>query len=761
MVMSKSIKDLPSIENQALERKPQTSKIYASDGTLLTDLFVDQNRINVSLKDISKNMQKAAVAIEDERFFNHKGVDIAAVIRALFINLKTGQVVEGGSTITQQYVKNTFITSELTMRRKIREALLAYQFEKKYSKRTILEKYLNTVYFGHTAYGVETAALTFFGKHAKELNLNESAFLAGLIRNPSRYSPYNNYDISIKRRNLVLNKMLELELITEEQAKKAKAEKIKLKPLQKEKIPQAPYFVEYVKQQLIDEYGANAVFQGGMRIHTTLDLKMQKAAEEAATAILDQPDDPSVAIVAIDPRSGHIKAMVGGRDFRTEKYNLAVQGKRQPGSAFKVFVLVSALEMGFSPNKIYESSPTTIKLPGEDWEVDNAADGVSYGKISLRQGTIASINGVYARLIMDVGPNNVVNTSYKMGIVSKLHPYPAIALGGLEVGVSPLEMASAYGTIANMGMYYKPFSITKIKSFKGKQIYKGKPLGIPAISQSTAYVTNEILSDVIKRGTGRRAKIARPSAGKTGTTQNYADAWFVGYTPDLVAAVWVGYPEERKPMLNIHGTRVFGGTFPAPIWAYFMNKALEGVPFSNFPKPELDQVKVQTCKDSGLLANPICPNVITEIFLQGIEPTEYCTIHKGIYVPDVIGLTETDATSKIIKAGLTVSIIYKDNPNFTVGQVIDQDPEKDYLVNPDDKVTIFVNSPPTSQIEMPTVIGLTVEQAQKALEGNDFFIKITKQKVDLATQKGIILSQDPLPGTKVEKEAIITLVIGE
>ncbi len=566
--IASALKEMPRLSLDKPIVNAQTTKVFASDGSLIADLFVEQNRVIIPLSDISLHLQHAVVSIEDERFYDHQGVDIKAIARAIYINLRSGEIVEGGSTISQQYVKNSFITPEKTMQRKIKEAILAYQLERTLSKKKILENYLNTIYFGHSVYGAQTAAQFYFNKDAKDLTLDEAAFLAGLIRSPNRYSPYINPEKALARRNTVLKKMASLGFITPKEAEAAMALPIKVSPPE-QKIAVAPYFLEYVKQMLIDKYGANMVFKGGLRIYTTLDLKMQQAAEEAVSKVLDRPDDPSAALVAIDPKTGYIRALVGGKDFNTQKFNLAVQGHRQAGSAFKTFVLTTAIDQGISPNKVYRSTPVTIKLPGKDWEVHNYTEGSGGPPMSIKAGTIHSVNCVYARLIMDVGPQNVVDMAKRMGIVTPLEPYPAIALGGLKTGVTPLEMASAYGTLANQGVHIKPTPVIKIMDSSGKVIEKNRNVKRSAMDPSVAYMVTDILQDVISYGTGTRARIGRPAAGKTGTTQNYRDAWFAGYTPDLVAAVWVGHPKAQISMLRVHGIRVAGGTFPAQIWARF------------------------------------------------------------------------------------------------------------------------------------------------------------------------------------------------
>lgn len=701
-----ALKDMPKLSLGKPIESAQTSKIFASDGTLLADFFVEQNRVLIPLSDISLHLQHAVVAIEDERFYEHQGVDLRAIARAVYINLKSGRVVEGGSTISQQYVKNSFVTPEKTMSRKIKEALLAYRLEQTFSKKKILEKYLNTIYFGQSVYGTQTAAQFYFSKDAKDLTLDESAFLAGLIRSPNYYSPLTNPQKALVRRNTVLRRMADLGFITKEEAEAAMPLPLKISP-PRQKVTAAPYFVEYIKQGLIDKYGANMVFKGGLRVYTTLDPKMQQAAEEAIAKVLDKPDDPSASLVAIEPRTGYIRALVGGKDFNVQKFNLAVQGHRQAGSAFKTFVLTSAVDQGISPTKVYQSSPITIKLPAKDWEVHNYTEGSGGPPMTVRSGTIHSVNAVYARLVMDVGAENVVEMAKKMGIETPLDPFPAIALGGLRIGVTPLEMASAYATLANQGTYVKPTAVIKITDATGKLLFKAKRKEKQAMDSSVAYIVTDILQDVVRSGTGTRANIGRPTAGKTGTTQNYRDAWFVGYTPDLAASVWVGHPQGQISMTRVHGIRVAGGTFPAQIWARFMHRALEDTPPSDFPVPKTGLKRVKICAESGLLATPYCPDARYAAFVKGTTPTKNCDIHTGppegeqkegenkneVKVPSVVGMSTNEAISTLQNAGFGVAQSMQAS-EAPPDQVINQLPSGDSSAPAGSTVIIYVSSGP-------------------------------------------------------------------
>lgn len=704
--------NLPKLSSYKSLDKDQTSKVYAADGTLIATFHAEQNREIVPVEQIPKHLQNGVVAIEDDRFYQHRGVDLKAVLRALYVNVRSGRIVEGGSTITQQYVRNSFITPEVTVLRKVKEAALAYQLEKKYSKKKILELYLNTVYFGQGCYGVETASQNFFGKPAKNLTLAESALLAGLPGAPNYYSPHNNPKLALIRRNLVLDRMVRFKSITKKEAEEAKKTPIVLKPMPAQEPLIAPYFVEHVKLSLIEKYGANMVYRGGLRIYTTLDLRMQKIAEDAVFSTLNEPDDPAGSLVAIEPKTGYIKALVGGKDIATTKFNLATQARRSPGSAFKTFCLVAAIEKGISPSKSYESaSPRTLKIPGgEIWKVQNAEGGSAGGYVSIQEATARSINVVYAQLVLDVGAQRVAETAQKMGILSPVPPYPAITLGGMDEGVCTLEMASAYATLANDGVYIKPTPIIKITDWQGNIIEKSKPVGKSVIGKNTARTVNSILQRVISGGTGTRGQLDRPAAGKTGTAEYKQDAWFCGYTPDLACATWMGYPEGSIRMGYIHGYPAYGGGIPTIIWEKFMSRALEGIPPSDFAGAEPiyeKTIRVTICTESNLLATEFCPETRQKYFDRGDEPTEYCNIHRPpedskATVPNVIGMMVGAATSAINSASLNVTISYETNSVVPKDQVIRQSPSAGSSVDQGSNVSIVVSSGPAEEPSPPS-----------------------------------------------------------
>lgn len=659
--------DLPDITDPSVFNVAQTTKIYSADGVLLANLYLE-NRQVVPLEQISPHLLQAVVAVEDERFYQHEGVDYIGLARAMVTNITTDRT-EGASTLTQQFIRNTILAEErfeISYKRKAREAWLALQLEKDHSKDEILAMYLNTVYYGEGAYGAEAASMTFFSKHASDLTIGEAALLAGLPQAPSRLTPYDNPDGAVARRQWVLSKMYEQGYITTAEYEGAKVEDLNLQrspELDEQGVYKAPYFVAHVKKLLQDEYGTSLVFKGGLTVYTTLDTKLQTYAEEAARSTLDRADDPDNALVAIEPDTGYIKALVGGRDWNSNKFNFATQARRQPGSSFKVFTLVTALEEGMPPRRMLNSaSPALIPTQGGPvWKVGNAEGGGGRGYITLQSATVGSVNTAFARLIAEIGAEKVVLTARRMGIESDVKPYLSITLGSQEV--TPLEMASAFGTLAADGKHYPHTAITKILDADGATVFEAIPEGEQAISHSIAYAATQILKGVISGGTARRAAIGRPAAGKTGTTQDYRDAWFVGYTPDLVCSVWMGYTPER-PMRSVHGRRVFGGTFPAEIWQKFMSKAHADLPKSDFrsaPAPKY------TWKQDWDI------------------PTKA--------VPGITGMTQAAAVAALAAAGFKdyqVGVAFSDT--VAAGLVISQSPAAGTKVDPSQTVVQFVVS---------------------------------------------------------------------
>lgn len=579
--VANSLKQLPDYQSKNAFDVAQATRIYSADGKLLAKLYLE-NREEVPLSQISTNMVNAIVAVEDERFYQHHGVDPIGLMRAV-VRTASGDT-QGASTITQQYIRNTILLDErtvMTLQRKIREAYLAIELEKRYSKREILEMYLNTIYLGEGAYGAQAASYEYFNKPANKLTLPEAALLAGLAQSPSRLDPYDNPDGAIARRREVLDRMLANNYITKSQYKSAVNAKLVLQRNQapRDGVYAAPYFVAHVKKLLQAKFSRQVVFKGGLTVYTTLDTRLQKIAEKAVSDRLSGKKSPSGALVSIDPRTGYVKALVGGKDYGKSKFNLATQGLRQPGSSFKTFVLVTAIEKGMPPSMMVDSSsPAVIPTKPKPWIVDNS-EGSGHGMMSISSATAASVNTVFARVAWEIGAKNIAETAKRMGITTPLPNYPSIALGARNV--TPYDMASAYGTLATEGVHRDPVCITKVIDRDDKTIFEASTRGTRVLKASVAKAAIDVMRGVITHGTATRANIGRPAAGKTGTSQLNRDVWFVGFTPQLVTAVWVGYPTEKT--IYVNGARAFGGTVCAPIWAAYMSKALKGLPAVDFP----------------------------------------------------------------------------------------------------------------------------------------------------------------------------------
>jgi penicillin-binding protein 1A len=568
----------------------QNTFVYAADGSLLGSIPAERNRQPVAITQISPFMRKATVAIEDRRFYEHGGVDYESIARALWADLRAGRVVEGGSTITQQLVRNLYISREVTLKRKIKEACLAIKLSRHWSKRRILATYLNQVYYGNHAYGVEAAAQTYFSKHARNLTLDQAALLAGLPQAPSIYDPIHRPADALRRRDEVLKALRDSGAIGPAEYRAAVADRsLHLRPGRLYSRIREPYFFSYVRDQLIAEYGAATVRSGGLRVYTTIDPAFQRAARQAVLDTLYLKSDPAAAVVSINPANGAIRAMTAVTPGRTgNQFNLVAQARRQSGSTFKTFVLTAAVAEGMNPaSTSYVSAPFHYQpspaYPA--WDVSTYSH-TYLGPVSVERATLSSDNTVYAQLTLDVGPEKVAAMAHRLGVQTRLPDVPSIGLGA--IAVSPLEMASAYATLAAGGIYSRPMAIRKVVLANGrvdKDAGWGKPERRRVISDGVAYTVTKILEENVLGGTGVGAYFGRPAAGKTGTTDNHADAWFCGYTPNLETTVWVGYPRAEIPMENVHGIAVAGGTFPATIWKLFMERALRYSPPQQWTLP--------------------------------------------------------------------------------------------------------------------------------------------------------------------------------
>jgi penicillin-binding protein 1A len=665
--------DLPELTKKDLRfNPPESSKLFSDDGTLIKSFHGEQNRTVVNLRAIPKHVRNAVIAIEDQRFYEHEGVDLKAIVRATLANIGSGGIQEGGSTITQQYVKQMIIApgeiAEKSYERKLQEAALSRQIEKELTKNEILERYLNTIYLGQGAYGFQAAAKVYFDATVKQLTVLQGATIAGIIQRPGAFDPFNHPNAAKKRRNLVLARMQTLGYISDKRAAKLSRKPLGLQTISQKERDQyeAAYFVDYVQKMLtyhprFEMLGKSvgqrtkALFQGGLRISTTVDLDMQRAADNAVNSILYDQNDPHASLVAVDPSNGHVKAMVGGRDYfatkkdtngRFAKLNLAILGEpglgakksggtssgegRQAGSAFKAFTLAAAIDKGVPLTKTFKGGSCRIFPEISAWADAPGLcnyEGSAYGNVSLLQATINSINIVYVQLGLDIGINATTDMAREMGVRTKLLGVPSAPIGANPVNA--LGMASGYATLAGNGVYHPPVAVTRIyDSRKEKVLYSApRTKGEEVLSPSSAYIATSALEGVISGGTGTAAAIGRPAAGKTGTGQEYRDAWFAGYTPDLSAAVWVGYPEAEIPMTTTRIGSVTGGSWPAQIWQSFMSTALAGTPPTDFTAPNgLTYVTIDT--RSGCVAASGTPSEYqaSTPFTPGTEPTNVCVI---------------------------------------------------------------------------------------------------------------------------------------
>jgi len=619
-------RDLPQISSLEDFRPSAITRIYSSDRVLLSELFVEK-RDPVPLKVIPEYLKKAIVATEDRNFYNHSGVDLKGIARAIIKDIWAGKFVEGASTITQQLAKTLFLNPKKTIVRKLKEAFLAFHLERRYTKDEILELYLNQVYFGSGAYGVESAAKIFFDKSVKDLTLAECSLVSAMPKAPSRYSPLVNRIVSIKRRNTVLKQMLHTGIINETEYNKALNETLNLSKRNKNSL-KAPYFVEYVKDFLENIIGSSRLYKGGLTIYTTLSYELQKTAENAIAKGLSDLEsrmkqqgiinpDPQSALVSLDIQSGGILAMAGGKDFYKSPYNRATIAKRQPGSAFKPIVYAHAIERGFTQNMKILDAPVVFRggKEGEDWKPENFSKTYQ-GEITLRKALALSKNIPAVRLIDMLDPSSVVQFAYKLGIESALSPNLSLVLGTSEVTL--LELTSAYTVFPNMGKSIKPYGVIEVVDHNGHIVWRAKPKKMLVMSRTGAAIMTDMLMGVVKEGTGKKATIIkRPVAGKTGTTDKCKDALFVGFSPSIATGVWVG----RDKFVTL-GKKETGSRAALPIWIEFMEKALAYMPFQYFDIPD-NVVQVYIDPISGLPKNAKSPNAFTALFKKGTEPREH------------------------------------------------------------------------------------------------------------------------------------------
>jgi penicillin-binding protein 1A len=705
----------------------QSSKILDREGRVITTLHAEENRETVPLGRISKALQDAVVAVEDRRFWDHEGVDVRALLRAAITDAKTGRVAEGGSTITQQYVKNALLEPDRTLRRKVQEASLAYRLEQHWTKAKILEGYLNTIYFGNGAYGAEAAAQVYFGVHAADLDLAQSALLAGLIRSPNRYDPFRSRSAALARRATVLAAMGDVGAATATDVGSATNAPLGVGDAPHVARYPAAHFVEEVKRFVLgnDAFGATrdererSLFTGGLRIQTTLDLDEQAAAEDAVAKVLSRPgSDPEAALVSTEPRSGEVRALVGGHDFfgdgPSAKFDLATQKGRPAGSSFKPLVLTAALADGVPLSRTYPA-PSRLRLPqpgGQPvWDVENY-EGMGGGSLDLVDATVESVNTVYAQLITDVGPDRAVAIARRMGIESPLLAVPSAVLGTNDV--TPLDMATAYATLANRGLRVDPVFVTRVTTADGTVLYEHRRAATRVVRRDVADAVTGVLQQVVEHGTGVEARIGRPVAGKTGTTQAFRDAWFVGYTPDRVASVWVGFPDAQRSMVPpATREKVTGGTWPARIWQLFMSSALASTPVTAFA--------AEATVDNG----------------------------KAV-VPDVLGLRLEEATQRLRVLGFDVETLPAPDRERPPDLVAGQQPPASTSATRGSTVTLTITA---RAVAVPDVLGMTADAARAALARAGLDAKVAVEdeppSAGAASRRGVVWRQQPLAGTDV------------
>lgn len=581
----------------------QDSYVYDANGESIGEFPAGQSRETVGFEGLGEHLPRAVVAIEDRRFYDHFGVDFEGVARAAWTDLRAWEVQEGGSTITEQLMKNLFVPEaerfEVSFWRRFTQSALAFSYERRHTKEEILTAYLNTVYFGDGAYGAEAAAKRYFGKSADELSLPEAAALAGLLHAPSMYvSDASAAGRVTERRDQVLRLMREQGMISSAEHAAARDTAVEFAPDPQPDDPVFEPFLERVRREVERELGPRALERGGLRIHTTLEPELQRAAAETSRDVLNEIEDPSAAIATVEPQSGAIAALAGEK----EGFNLALDARRQPGSSFKPFVLATALKEGISPESTYVSRELNFSYQDEYYVINNY-DYVERGEITITEATAESDNTVFVQLASDLGAGKVARTAEALGITTPVDHYPSTALGGLGVGVSPLDMASAYATFASGGIHREPYAVERVEqvSFgKTEQVYDHRISGRRVMSGNEAAAATGVLRRVVEDGTASMfhdldEELGKPSAGKTGTTNNFADAWYVGYTPRLSTAVWVGYPEGRRSMVGVHGLEEPNGeTLPMDIWSDYMSEATAEDPPLDFPEADLSEFEVSS-----------------------------------------------------------------------------------------------------------------------------------------------------------------------
>src|SRR5438874_4795511 len=627
-------RSLPSVTALETFQPLQGTKVYDDNDELLTELHVER-RIFVPLAHMPQSLRDAVISTEDRRFYSHFGVDPIGVARAVYQNYRRGRIVEGGSTITQQLTKVLFLTPDKSLERKMKEAALALELERRYSKDRILEMYLNQVYFGNGAYGVEAASRTYFGKSVNEISVREPALLAGLPRAPTTYSPFEHGEIAKRRREVVLRRMVEFGALKDADAKKLVRTDLGLIPPERRRTT-GQYFLEFVQQTLETKYGADMVFKGGLNVYTTLNPTMQLVAEqslreglkalEGRSKTARPGEHPEGALVTVEPQTGYVRAMVGGYDFFRSEFNRATQARRQPGSAFKPFIYIAALESGFTAATRVEDAPVSYPVAnGQVWKPENY-DRKFRGFTTLQQAIEESVNVVTVKIQERIGLNHTIQVARRFGISSPLDVNLSLALGTSDLTL--IELTSAYGALANQGQWLPPTTVRYVTDAQGKLLEEHLPDPREAVPPETAYVITHMLRGVVERGTGQAAKVLnRPIAAKTGTTNDYSNAWFIGYTPRLATGVWVGYDRPRSLGKDETGSRV-----AVPIWTTFMGRVLGDSPREEFSMPERVVVVPVDLDPSNE-----CVRVVPMAFVKGTEPAACGARRQSVPPPSAPG----------------------------------------------------------------------------------------------------------------------------
>ena len=615
--------DLPGIDALKDYRPSIASRVLDENDDLIDEFFLEDRKM-IKIAEVPKLVQHAFVAAEDSRFYQHRGFDLISIFRAVFKNVEAGKIVQGGSTITQQVAKLMYLTPEKKYVRKLKEAILSYRIDKYLTKDEILNLYLNQIYLGHGTYGIESASIGYFGKNARDLTLPEAALLAGLPKAPTTYSPFLNFNRAKQRQIYVLTRMMEEGFISPEQMKTAAAGPLNLRPMKpKDKV--AAYFVEHVRRYVQEKYGADVLYKEGLTIYTTLNLPAQKEARDALLKGLSEMEGRNPyakglvqgALYCMDVKTGGIRAMVGGRDFTKSEFNRAIQSRRQPGSAFKPIIYTAAFDKGMNPSTRFVDSPVIyedLSQPDGLWTPKNF-DEKFLGPITMRTALVQSRNVVTVKILQEIGIDYATSYAANMGIESPLSRNLSLALG--SAGVTLQEMVRAYGVLANGGKKVTPYFIRKIVDRTGNVFEENKIQAEQVMDPRIAFMTTYVMQDVVESGTGRRAKsIGRPVAGKTGTTNDVRDAWFIGFTPSLITGVWMGFDQEKTL-----GRQEVGGRAAAPVWLYFMEKALQGKTVESFPVPP-GIIFIRVDHKTGLPTQSSGPGTLSECFLENAPPGE-------------------------------------------------------------------------------------------------------------------------------------------